>query len=129
VIRRRGETQRQFVERELAATGRISAYDCMYGLTYDDGSKCSITRLAAIINELRRDGMLIDTAGSHGRLATYALRSQQASRPSEPEWAQGWRCSDCGGAPVSQPEPLLGDMGRAYCGSCGASRYFRRAAA
>ena len=128
MIRRHGETQRQFVERELAEAGRISAFDCVYSLTYADGSRCSITRLAAIIKELRDDGMAIDTVGEHGRLATYALRSQPVSRPSEPEWKNGWRCSDCGAGPVSEPEQLLGDMGRAFCGSCGAQRFFRRAA-
>lgn len=129
LARRQGETQRQFVERDLVASGRIKAYDCMYTLEYEDGSRCSITRLAAVINDLRRDGWTIDTTGPHGQLAVYHLRTRPGGRSAEPEWSRGWRCADCGGNPANQPETLLGNMGRAYCGGCGAQRLFRKSVA
>lgn len=59
---------------------------------------------------------------------TPVLLSIEPSGPPEPVWAVRWRCSDCGSRPASEPQPMLGDLGRGFCGGCGAQRYFRRAA-
>lgn len=119
------ETQARYVERVLRAEGRISAFDAMYSLVDDAGRRRSITRLAAIIEPLRKAGWTIATEGGHGELATYRLTSlpvtQVASR-------SPWRCSQCGADARMEPTPLLGGMGEAYCPTCGKSRLFRRAA-
>jgi hypothetical protein len=114
-----GESQRAFVSRVLRDEGRIDTYEVLYQLAYDDGLKCSITRLAAIICDLRADGMDIDTEDA-GALATYRLRSA-------PECLT-WRCLDCGSAAILTVRPVLGGMGQGRCDACHTTRYFRRAA-
>lgn len=132
-----GESQRQYVERVLRSDGRVATYDVLYSLAYEDGRKCSITRLAAIVFDLRRDGWAIDTEDEHASLAAYVLaaapQSHAAPRsapiPSQvPAWVAGWRCTGCGGRPASQPEPMLGGLAGAFCAACGARRYFRAVA-
>jgi hypothetical protein len=154
------EPQKAYVERLLRAYGSLSTYDCLYNLAYHDGRKCAISRLAALIFELRADGWLIDTDDAQGELAVYRLRyappiaeprvtgrgrapvapvaapepdapvllSIEPPEPPAPSWAGAWRCADCGGRPASEPQPMLGDLGRGFCSGCGAQRYFRRAA-
>lgn len=131
------ETQRAYVERVLREAGRFATYDALYGLHYESGQKCSITRLAAVIHDLRRDGWIIDTEDERAALAVYrfvaAPRSHAAARVAVPrlpvpEWVERWRCADCGSRPASEPAALLGDLGRAFCLTCGAQRYFRAAA-
>jgi hypothetical protein len=154
-----GESQKHYVERALRTHGRIATYDALYNLVYHDGRKCSITRLAAIIWDLRDERWNIVTEGGKGETAVYRLayappirEPQVTVRPlgslpspvavpldlepvaavaeaSLPEWARQWRCSDCGGRPVSEPAPMLGDLGRAICAICDTPRYFRRSVA
>lgn len=121
----RGESQRAYVERVLRSEGRISAYDCLYNGEYKDGSRFSITRLAASIWSLRHEsGLDITEHAPAGQLATYVYRG-----PAEvPAWARGWECSSCHGRPDSEPQELLGGMGIAICGACGERKHFRRAA-
>lgn len=147
-----GEKQRHYIERAFRAHGSIRTYDCLYELAYRDGRKCSITRLAAIVFELRADGWDIATSGGKGETAIYTLRYCPPLREvrvtkaslrepldlepvpaiaevSLPEWARSWRCSDCGGRPAAEPVAMLGDLGRAHCAVCRTPRLFRRAAA
>jgi hypothetical protein len=119
--RRGTETQRAYVERVLRTEGRIATFDVLYSLAYDDGRKCSITRLAAIIHELRAVGWNIAT-DAPGALATYRLIGIAES-------AIPWRCVDCGAVAIFDVRPVLGGMGQSRCDACHATRYFRRAAA
>lgn len=134
MIRYRRETQRQVVERVLRDEGRIATFDALYHLEWEDGRRCSISRLAAVVFDLRRDGWQIDTKGDKAETAVYVLRSQPIALQAPPpppvreSWQAGWRCTNCGSLPLSRPEPLLGDLGRGYCGECRAQRHFRRAA-
>lgn len=155
IPRHTGESQRHYVDRALRAHGSIATRDALYTLEYQDGRRFSITRLAAIIHDLRHeDGWDIATTGDPGETAVYHLRycppvagqsPRSAVAPADPptfdlepvapineaslpEWARAWRCADCGSRPASEPMPMLGDLGRAPCPSCGAARYFRRAA-
>lgn len=156
IPRHAGESQRHYVDRALRAHGSIATRDALYALQYQDGRRSSITRLAAIIHDLRHeDGWDIATTGDPGETAVYHLRycppvaGPVAPRPaapaieapvldlepvapineaSLPEWERAWRCADCGSRPAAEPVPMLGDLGRAPCPACGAARYFRRAA-
>jgi hypothetical protein len=123
LIRHEGESQKAFVSRVLRRDGRISAHDATYDLRYDDGRPCGITRMAPVIEDLRKAGWAIDTVAPSGEQATYVLREQ-----SEPAWRRGWRCQDCRSLPATEPVLLLGGLGQAHCATCGARRYFRRAA-
>jgi hypothetical protein len=109
------ETQRAYVERVLRERGLIATFDVLYQATYEDGTKTSISRLAAIIHTLRGEGWHIESHDSPGHLATYALVD-----------VSPWRCMSCGGAPNAEPEGLLGDMGRAWCVADGGWQTFRR---
>lgn len=129
-----GETQRAYVERVLLTERRIRTYDVLYSLAYDDGRKCSISRLAAVIHTLRHDaGWEIAESHDDG-LAVYRLVAApegavpEHARPRAP-WQAGWSCPTCGGVPASEPEALLGGIGRAHCATCHAPRLFRKAAA
>jgi len=145
------ESQRQFVDRVLRAEGRFATIDALYNLTYHGGRKCSITRLAAIIHDLRHeDGWDIATTGGAGETAVYHLRycpplrdirvtgrREPSSAPTAatviadaalPGWVRAWRCADCGGRPAAEPAEMLGALGRGPCAVCGANRYFRRVA-
>lgn len=115
------ESQRAYVERVLRTEGRIATHDALYALTYDDGRPCSITRLAAIVHELRADGWDIASFVQPGALAVYRL---VAIAPDVP-----WRCVECGTPALFDVAPVLGGMGRSRCDACHATRYFRRAAA
>jgi hypothetical protein len=113
-----GETQRAYVERVLRDEGCIATYAVLYDLTYTDGSKCSITRLAAIVCQLRSEGWDIATS-EPGTLAVYRLTTEPA---------KSWRCIDCGASAIFTVNPVLGGMGQGRCDSCHTTRYFRRAA-
>lgn len=76
----RDETQRAFVERVLREEGEISAYAAMYGLRDEDGHGRGITRLAPIIETLRRAGWEIETRAAPGQQAVYRLRGVFAGR-------------------------------------------------
>jgi len=117
------ETQRAFVERTLLRDGRISAHEAMFDLCDESGRGRSVTRLAAIVDTLRKAGWEIETTAPTGEQATYTLRHQ-----SEPDWRRGWRCADCRSLPATEPLVLLGGLGQAHCASCGHRTYFRRAA-
>lgn len=124
-----GETQRAYVERVLRDEGRIATFDCLYSLSYADGTRCSITRLAAIIWSLRHeDGLDIVEQAAPGHLAVYMLARQGDAAPAVPAWASEWRCASCGARPGHEPEVLLGDLARSWCPSCAERRTFRRAA-
>lgn len=69
----RGETQRAFVERTLRDQGRISAHEAMFALVTEAGNRASITRLAPVIETLRKAGWRIRTEVEHGVQATYHL--------------------------------------------------------
>lgn len=126
IPRVRGETQRAYVERVLRAEGSISAWDCLYEGTYEDGGRFSITRLAATIWTLRHEaGWDITESAESGHLATYTYHGQVST----PAWARGWECAACHSAPDSEPQELLGGMGFAICGTCGERKHFRRTAA
>jgi hypothetical protein len=74
---RAGETQRSFVERVLQEQGRISAHEAMFDLRDTDGHPKSITRLAAVIDTLRRSGWDIPPATTApGQQAVYVLRGR-----------------------------------------------------
>ena len=74
----RGETQRALVERTLTEQGRISAHEAMFDLYGEGGGKTSITRLAPIIETLRRAGWAIETLTAQGQQAVYVLRGRPA---------------------------------------------------
>lgn len=116
LVRKREESQRTFVERTLRELGYVATFDVLYRATYEDGSRTSITRLAAIIANLRDDGWRISTSTEHGQLAVYRLGTGPI-----------WRCVDCGGAPAIPPDELLGNLGRGYCFTCGRGHLFRQA--
>jgi hypothetical protein len=118
MTRHLGESQRAYVERVLRANGVIATYGVLYGLEYDDGSKCSITRLAAIIHELRAAGWNIVTS-EPGFLAVYRVAAP----------ALAWHCLDCGSVAIFTVAPVLGDMGQGRCDACHTTRYFRKVAA
>lgn len=156
IPRHAGESQRHYVDRALRAHGSIATRDALYSLEYQDGRRFSITRLAAIIHDLRHnDRWDIATTGGSGETAVYHLRycpptasprAPRAAAPapepptldlepvapineaSLPEWARAWRCADCGGRPAAEPTPMLGDLGRGPCAVCRTARLFRRAA-
>lgn len=69
------ETQRAYVERVLRTERRLATYDALYNLTYRDGTKCSITRLAAIVCQLRIEGWNIQTLEGEGATAIYRFMS------------------------------------------------------
>lgn len=121
---RAGETQRAFVERVLRTEGRISAHEAMFGLTDEGGRARSITRLAAIIETLRKAGWEIETRAAHGQQAVYVMRDADA-----PAYVRGWRCETCRSLPATEPTELLGGLGQAFCATCQGRRYFRRRAA
>jgi hypothetical protein len=121
----RGESQRAFVERTLRERGEISAFDAMYRLADDTGHERGVTRLAAVIGDLRERGWDIETRGLPGEQATYLLR--RAANGDRPPTSP-WRCSTCSSPPRAEPEPWLGGFGRARCPSCGEIRMFRRVA-
>lgn len=73
LYRREGESQRTMVERALVRDGSVSAYDALYDMEWEDGRKASITRLAAIVHELRSEGWQISEHAGPGRLAVYTL--------------------------------------------------------
>lgn len=72
---RAGETQRAFTERVLLDQGRISAHEAMFDLVDESGRSKAITRLAAVIDDLRDRGWDIPNEGPHGGQAVYRLVS------------------------------------------------------
>ena len=77
-----GETQRAFVERTLREQGEISAHAAMYKLRDADGYPRGITRLAPVIETLRKAGWDITTHAPSGEQAVYRLRGRTfAGRP------------------------------------------------
>ncbi len=132
IPRNHGETQRAYVERVLRGEGVIATRDALYGVDYDDGRRCSITRLAAIIHGLRGEGWDIASHVRAGELATYrlhALPGAAAARPpGPPTAAPDWHCVVCGAPAVFDVRPALGGMGQSRCDACHGVRYFRRAA-
>lgn len=72
---RNGETQRAFVERTLRTEGRISAHEAMFGLHTEAGRRTAITRLAPVIETLRKAGWRIRTDVTHGEQAEYHLEA------------------------------------------------------
>lgn len=124
---RSGEAQARYVERVLRDEGRISARDLLYDLTDESGSRRSITRLAAIIEPLRKAGWNIATEGGHGELARYRLISV-GGQPA-PSQLPVWRCVTCGTPARIEPEPMLGGMGQARCLTCNERRVFKKQAA
>lgn len=117
---RERETQRGYVERVLRTDGHISAYGAMYELRDEQGHPRSITRLAAIIEPLRKDGWGITTRGGHGELATYVVTNLPAALVPK------WQCVACGAVARLEPTPLLGGMAEAYCFPCHQSRLFSK---
>jgi hypothetical protein len=74
LLTRSGESQRGFVRRILTERGQISVQDVLYGMQDDNGRPRSITRLAAIVHDLRHDeGWGIDEKSPGGGTATYTL--------------------------------------------------------
>jgi hypothetical protein len=72
-----GETQRSFVERVLREQGEISAHAAMFDLRDEDGRPKSITRLAAVIDGLRKAGWDIPPANAApGQQAVYRVRGR-----------------------------------------------------
>lgn len=67
-------TQRTVVERILRESGEVRVHTLIY--------RFGITRAAAVIEELRKDGWDIETLGGQGELATYRLRSAAAPQRS-----------------------------------------------
>lgn len=124
-----GEPQTRYVERVLRTEGRISAWAALYDLQDDSGHKRSITRLAAIIEPLRKAGWTIETEGGHGELATYVVKGVPDGRMPRPAARAEWICSQCGADARMTPTLLLAGMGEAWCPSCGKSRLFKRNAA
>lgn len=124
LIRKQHETQRAFVERVLREDGSISAYDVLYDARFEDGGRTSVTRLAAVIFDLRKAGWSIDERASHGSLATYSL-----SEVKEPAWRRGWHCQTCGSLPATEPVEKLAGFAEAHCPVCARRTYFRRSAA
>lgn len=125
LVIRSGETQRAFVERVLREQGRISTHEAMFALVDEAGYSRSVTRLAPVIETLRKAGWDIVTDAPHGQQAIYIHRPAKPL----PEWQRGWTCQDCRSVPATEPIPLLGELGEAHCATCGVRRYFRRVAA
>lgn len=74
---RHNESQRAFVERVLREQGEISAHEAMFALRDEDGHPKSITRLAAVIDTLRKSGWDIPPAAVvPGQQAVYRLRGR-----------------------------------------------------
>lgn len=70
--------QKNVVVRELLTVGYISTFEALYNMRGVDGSRYSITRLASIINRMRKMGILILTdVNIHLRdnVTIYFLRS------------------------------------------------------
>lgn len=122
------ESQRAYVERQFRETGQVRAYDVLYSLYYADGRKCSISRLAAIVLDLRKEGWDIATKG--GQLAEYHLITTPEGKaaPRVEGWQQGWACVVCGSLPASVPSGM-GGLGFASCANCGTRTAFRKQAA
>lgn len=78
LVIRQGETQRAFVERTLVEQGGISAHDAMFYLADEYGRRAAVTRLAPIIETLRKAGWAIDTVTERGEQAVYVLRGRPA---------------------------------------------------
>lgn len=75
LVRRLGESQLACVRRILRERGSLSAYEATYWLTWEDGSTegARITRLAARVWQLRREGMPIVAYRPRGQSAVYGL--------------------------------------------------------
>ena len=84
LVIRTGETQRAFVERVLREQGAISAHDAMYALRDESGRPKGITRLAPVIEQLRKAGWPIDTDAPKGAQATYRLRARALNDSPQP---------------------------------------------
>ena len=67
------ETQRAYVERVLLAEGSISTHEVMYDLVNVYGHPKRITRLAPVIEMLRKAGWEIRTIAPPGQQAVYRL--------------------------------------------------------
>jgi hypothetical protein len=78
VVRPAERTQRAVVERVLVEDGRISAHEAMFDLRTADGERKSITRLAAVIDTLRKANWEIETIERSGEQAVYVLRGRPA---------------------------------------------------
>lgn len=72
---RHNETQRAFAERVLRTEGRLSAHEAMFALATESGERRSITRLAPVIETLRKSGWRIRTEWAHGEQAVYHLEA------------------------------------------------------
>lgn len=74
LVMRDGEKQKHFVRRILKSRGHISVQECLYDLVEEGGKKRAITRLAAIVHELRHsEGMNIAESSPGHHTSTYTL--------------------------------------------------------
>lgn len=110
-----GETQRAFVRRMLLTQGWVSAHD----LTYRHG----ITRTAAIIFDLRAEGMVIDTNGKPGHQATYHVSPLRDDAAAALPW---WKCLTCGTRSQSSASALLAGYAEHFCLTCASKRLHKR---
>ncbi len=88
IWRNDGEKQCPFVRRVLHERGRFSVMDALYHCAYRDGRATVLTRLAARIHELRREGMNIDEH-REGGAAEYVLVSSPHKVERAP-WPTAW---------------------------------------
>lgn len=128
IVRRKGESQRAVVERVLREQGEIATFAVLYGMRDEADRPTSITRLAAIVCDLRADGWDLETLDKPGELAVYRLKgySKPAAAPTP---LPVWLCLNCGTKATAEPEPALGGMGYGPCLNCHTKRYFQRRAA
>lgn len=81
LIIRTGETQRDFVRRTLREQGEISVQACLFDMRDDEGNPRAITRLAAIIHDLRhKDGMAITEYSPVGKTSVYRYSAPEAKQ-------------------------------------------------
>lgn len=110
---RPGETQRAFVKRVLLDTGSITVQECLYGIRTESGRTRAITRLAAIIFDLRHEDDLDIAESSAGGTAVYYYRGTaraEVFRYNGPrEAVDGLVEPEATSTPIS---PLRGSTGR-----------------
>jgi len=68
-----GETQKDFVRRMLSTRGHISVQECLYEMVDEYDKSRAVTRLAAIIFNLRNEGLTINEASPGSTTSVYTL--------------------------------------------------------
>jgi hypothetical protein len=78
LVIRNDETQKAFVRRMLSTRGHISVQECLYEMVDEYDHTRAVTRLAAIIFNLRNDGMVINESSPGTTTSVYTLVEKSA---------------------------------------------------